>query len=948
MFFYTNVSNPSQDPKPQARNEVEGDSTEGNVKTTNHLTEPQGKLKNDFASVARLPAPDDNVAIATQMLENGTRIGYEGSQFQLSHTILEGHRFATQSIPETMPLLSWGLPFGFATRAIEPGDYVCNQKMIDSLSIRNLPFELPETPNFSDKMAPYVLDEAEFQSGRQLERRTNERHFLGYQRPGNRGVGTRNYIVVMGTTARTSAFARRLADTYRRGEVTSSLQKTHPNIDGVVAVTHTEGGESRTPNNIDMLLRTLAGFTTHPNIGAILLVDYGTEAVTNEMLKAYMEREGYALGDVVHQFYRLQGSFDTDLAGGAEIIDGWLDSVNSVPRTEQSLENLKIALQCGGSDAFSGVSGNPLAAYVAKEVIRYGGCANLAETDELIGSEAYVLQNARDLPTARKFLGTIERFKERVAWHGHSAEGNPSGGNNFRGLYNIAIKSIGAAMKRHPDVCLDYVINYSELMEKPGYYFMDSPGNDLESIAGQVASGSNMIFFVTGNGSITNFPFVPTIKIVTTTGRYEMLTKDMDVNAGAYLDGTPMEELGESMLDLTVDVASGERSVGEKAGHSQVSLWRDWKQTQPVDLDPLLTESELKSGEPITVTAQRRVPTTLQFRALQTETGYRTDQVGLILPTSLCSGQIAQMIAHRCNKQKVGEKQGISGFVALPHTEGCGVSGGRSEEIYTRTMIGHLTHPTVALGLLLEHGCEKTHNDHVRHEIQKLGISPERYGWASVQLDGGIDAVIEKVQGWFSETLADKPTVPVVDAGLEHLRIAVTSTGAVTEEVSESLIQLTHSVVAAGGTVVVPANSGWLSAVSRQPSVGFLKDTIRTIIPTLAYGQRVEKTGFHIMETPTDQPTETLTGLGATGVDLALAHIVGAPLQSHVMVPLIQVSTDAATQANYGADLDSVSADVDDLLALIVEVASRRYTPKLHDKGNTDFQLTRGLLGISM
>ena len=146
-------------------------------------------------------------------------------------------------------------------------------------------------------------------------------------------------------------------------------------------------------------------------------------------------------------------------------------AVNSVSRTEQSLSHLKIALQCGGSDAFSGVSGNPLAAYVAKEVIRYGGCANLAETDELIGSEAYVLQNVRDLPTARTFLRTIERFKERVAWHGHSAEGNPSGGNNFRGLYNIAIKSIGAAMKRHPDVCLDYVINYSELMQKIGVLF---------------------------------------------------------------------------------------------------------------------------------------------------------------------------------------------------------------------------------------------------------------------------------------------------------------------------------------------------------------------------------------------------------------------------------------------------------------------------------------------
>ena len=337
------------------------------MKITNHLIEPQGKLKIDFTSVARLPSPNDNVAIATQTLESGTRIRYNGGHFQLSHTILEGHRFAIQLISEEAPLLSWGLPFGFATRAIAPGDYVCNQKMIDSLSIRNLPFELPETPNFSDKMAPYTLNEADFRPGKRVPLHTSERHFLGYQRPGDRGVGTRNYIVVMGTTARTSGFARRLAETCSR------RAEAYPNVDGVVAVTHTEGGEGSTPNNVDMLLRTLAGFTVHPNIGAMLLVDYGTEAVTNEMLQSYMRREGYALDDVVHRFYQLQGSFDEDLGSGASIIDGWLDGVNSVARTEQSLENLKIALQCGGSDAFSGVSGNPLAAYVAKEVIRYGG-----------------------------------------------------------------------------------------------------------------------------------------------------------------------------------------------------------------------------------------------------------------------------------------------------------------------------------------------------------------------------------------------------------------------------------------------------------------------------------------------------------------------------------------------------------------------------------------------
>ena len=166
-----------------------------------------------------------------------------------------------------------------------------------------------------------------------------------------------------------------------------------------------------------------------------------------------------------------------------------------------------------------------------------------------------------------------------------------------------------------------------------------------------------MIFFVTGNGSITNFPFVPTIKIVTTSERYALLEKDMDVNAGAYLDGASMEDLGEDTLNLMIDVACGKRSVGERAGHSQVSLWRDWKQTGPTDLDSVAAVSEVRDGRPIPVIVD--APTrNLTFRALQVEDKHRSDQIGLILPTSLCSGQIAQMIANRLNARKLGEGQG--------------------------------------------------------------------------------------------------------------------------------------------------------------------------------------------------------------------------------------------------------------------------------------------------
>ncbi len=899
----------------------------------------------DFQEIGRLPASDDNVAIATRRIDAGAAINYNGHSFTISHAILEGHRFAIQAIPEGEPLLSWGLPFGLAITDLSPGDYVCNQKILEALVLRDIDFALPSHPNFKDQIAPYILDEDTFQPGAQVPRYDRDRSFLGYRRAGGRGVGTRNYIVIMGTTSQTSGYAKALADRFK--EVSANYE----NIDGVVAVTHTEGGEHATPNNLEMLLPTLAGFTIHPNIGAVLAVDYGSEVVTNQMLQRYMGGNSYPLEAVPHHFLSIQSGFDTSLNTGETIVKGWLESVNAMKRTEESLSNLKIALQCGGSDAFSGVSGNPLAAYVAKEVIRYGGAANLAETDELIGAEPYVLQNTRDFETARKFLDTIERFKERVSWHGHTAEANPSGGNNFRGLYNIVIKSIGAAMKRDPEVCLDYVIDYAEQMLAPGYYFMDSPGNDLESIAGQVASGSNMIFFVTGNGSITNFPFVPTIKIVTTTGRYEMLKNDMDVNAGAYQDGIPMDELGQQMLDLTVNVAAGERSVGEKAGHSQVSIWRNWKQTGPINPETVLS-AEAPTGKPIPIRldAPRSEYT---FNAIQSESGYRSDQIGLVLPTSLCSGQIAQMIADRLNQKELGREYGISRYVALAHTEGCGVSGGNSEDIYRRTLIGHLIHPMVALGLPLEHGCEKTHNDYIRHALTEQGIPLERYGWASVQLDGGIEAVLQKVEDWFSQSLTSMPQPDYTDVGLEHLCIGLTSSGKMTENVAQSLAHLTQTIVGTGGTVVVPANATFLTSPAYVVS---LFDNRHQIRNTLSYGQSIAEPGFHIMEAPTDHVVETLTGLGATGVDLMFAHVVGHPLQAHRMIPLIQATTEETTGSIYEADLDLLPADENwtperfsvQMLETILEVASRRYTPKLYGKGNIDFQFTRGLLGISM
>ena len=939
----------------------------------------------DFDRVARVPVPGDNVAIATRRLAAGTVVADGVEVFSLSHTILEGHRFVRAPIAQGRNLTSWGLPFGIATRDLVPGEYVCNEKILGALAERDIDFELPTGANFLDTIETCEFDEASFVPGEQVERADSGVTFDGYRRPGGRGVGTRNFVVVLATTSRANGFARQVAE--------RAAGLAPAGVDGVVAVTHTEGGGTGRLNNLDLVLRVLAGFMVHPNVGAVLAADDGAGAYTNDDVKRFMEARGYPLTHVLHAFHRIEGDYEEETARAIALIERWLPEVAAARRTPEPAGALRLALQCGGSDAFSGVSGNALAGWVAKQVIRHGGCANLAETDELIGAEPYVLENVRDAPTARKFLEKIENFKRYAANHGTTAEGNPSGGNNFRGLYNIALKSLGAARKKDPEVRLDYVIDYGQPMRPSGYYFMDSPGNDLESIAGQVAAGSNLILFITGNGSITNFPFVPTLKFVTTTDRFELLANEMDVNAGRYNDGLDMDALGAETFELALDIASGQRSKGELAGHAQVSVWRNWPRTGTDGLDEL-RRSTPPDGRPVTV--HGAPPLDLAFDAVSTGEGVASDQIALVMPTSLCSGQVARLIAEDLDARPPPWSD-VSRFVALVHTEGCGSN--NAAGLFLETLTGHLAHRCVRHAVLLEHGCEQTHNDAVRHHLAERGFSADRFGWASVQLDGGITNVRARVVGQLQAmAAARRPNTPLAklsggmasiviggapeahgqslaDAmpnvsalhpsradstprfertgvGTNEIRIALVANGPLPNRMGEAFGRLATGLVAAGATVVVPDNDGLLGNGGFRHAV--FPDAA---VPgaSLAFGRPVDEGGFHIMESPTDNPVETFTGLGATGVELMLCHVGRKPLQGHPMLPLVQVTADHTVALRCAGDLDRIVMQEHDpaelvieLAALIADVASYRYRPKLWSRRVTEFQLTRGRLGLSM
>ncbi len=888
----------------------------------------------DFSKVARLPALEDNCAIAARRLEKSAELEFESDRLRLSSTVLEGHRFAVRRVPRGGFLYSWGKPFGTANRDLRPGDCVCNGGVLEELRMQRIAGSFPDTPNFDDlPLTAYLLDESRFQAASQVPASPHSASFEGYPRAGGRGAGTRNCIVLLATSSRTAGFVRPLA-----AELAASAAGA-AGLDGVVSVAHTEGGGSSHPNNLELVLRALAGFMVHPNVAAILAIDEGMGAVNNQRLQSFMQQHRYPLDAVPHDFLSLRGGASEGLRAARRKVAQWLERLSGCSRQRIPASELKVALQCGGSDAFSGISGNPLAGWVARELIQHGGAANLAETDELIGAEGYVLAKVRDLPTARKFLQQIERFKALAARHGHSAEGNPSGGNRLRGLYNITLKSIGAATKKHPDVRLDRVIDYGERMASPGFYFMDSPGNDLESVGGQVASGANLIFFTTGNGSITNFPFVPTIKIVTTTTRYQLLPDEMDVNAGALLDGVSLEVLGRQTWELALVVASGRRTQGERAGHSQVSLWRDWRQSEssaavaepPTRLPGKPLETRLGVACP---TGDWTVSVEARGKALASE------NAGLILPTSLCAGQVARLAAERLNRTGASRQPGISRYVALVHTEGCGASGGSSQEIFSAIMVGYLSHPMVRRALLLEHGCEKTHNAYMRDVMTQAGLAVDRFGFASIQLDGGIERALQRIEEWFRQSVTGRD--PVRDTvSLGRLSLAIDSVGEITDELAEAAAETACLFLEKGGTVVLPEHARLL----RRPPWNHLSARA-----TLAFAQPPQKPGLHLMQSLSEDPTESLTGLAAAGTHIILVLNGGTLLPGHPLVPVVQVGEARGGMVD-GLDLalqppkEMWSRQILDRLA---GAASDPSTCQALTNGNTGFQITRGPLGVSL
>jgi altronate hydrolase len=482
--------------------------------------------------------PDDNVIVSVDPILPGS----VADGVKAVSRVPKGHKMATKDIAEGAPVLKFGQIIGFAKLPIRPGEHVHEHNCGVHDFERDYRFAEAAEP---EKVLPIA------------ERRT----FEGYRRA-NGKVGTRNYIGVLTSVNCSASVARFIAEQVTR----SGILADYPEIDGVVPFVHGTGCgmAGRGSEGFLAMERTEWGYATHPNVGAALLVGLGCEVM---QIPGLMEDYGLVESDRFRTMtIQATGGTRKTIDRGVAMIKEMLPKTAAVKRESVPVSELMLALQCGGSDGYSGITANPALGRAADLLVEQGGTAVLCETPEIYGAEHLLTRRAATREIGEKLIGIIKWWEDYTARNHGEMNNNPSPGNKAGGLTTILEKSLGAAAKGGTTT-LRGVFHYAEPITTRGFVFMDSPGYDPVGVTGQVASGCNVIAFTTGRGSAFGFKPSPSIKLATNSDTFRRQEEDMDINCGDILDGVTIAAKGREIFDKVIAVASGERSKSEELGY---------------------------------------------------------------------------------------------------------------------------------------------------------------------------------------------------------------------------------------------------------------------------------------------------------------------------------------------------------------------------------------------
>ena len=486
---------------------------------------------------------DDNVLIAVDEI----KIGAHRAHGPVAKArIPKGHKLATAPIAEGEAVRKFGQIIGFASKLIEPGDWVHEHNCIVHDFARDYHF----------------CEDARVESILPVE---SQATFEGFRRASGK-TGTRNYLGILTSVNCSATVARIIAREVEK----QGLLDDYPHVDGVIPLVHGTGcGMASKGEGFEALKRTQWGYAGNPNMGGVLMVGLGCEVFQIGRMK---DEYGIVENELFHSMtIQATGGTRKTVEAGLERVKAMLPLLDRARRETRPASELMLALQCGGSDGYSGITANPALGVAVDMLVRHGGTAILSETPEIYGAEHLLTRRAASREVGEKLVDLIHWWEDYTARNGGEMNNNPSPGNKAGGLTTILEKSLGAAAKGGT-TSLNGVYRYAEPVTAKGFVYMDTPGYDPVSATGQVAGGANVLCFTTGRGSAYGCKPTPSIKLATNNDTYERMIEDMDINCGDVLDGVSIEDKGRQIFDRVLSVASGEHSKSESLGYGEAEF----------------------------------------------------------------------------------------------------------------------------------------------------------------------------------------------------------------------------------------------------------------------------------------------------------------------------------------------------------------------------------------
>ncbi|HHJ1275160.1 TPA: UxaA family hydrolase [Escherichia coli] len=479
----------------------------------------------------------DDVVIARTELPAGSWL--ESESMETRDLIPAGHKIALRDIPAGSAVKRYGQIIGFATRDIRQGEHI---------HVHNL------------GMGSFERDYAWGIDSHLPEKDVHQDTFMGIRRKDGR-VATRNYIGVLSSVNCSATVVRAIEDHFR----TRGLSD-YPNVDGIVALPQSFGCAFGSDSEMmKVMRRTMAGYATHANFAGIVIVGLGCESF---QIKDMMNAHGLHESPVFHTMtIQESGGTRNAIEKGISFILDMLPEANNVKREPVPVSEIILALECGGSDSYSGISANPALGYAVDRLVRQGGTAILSETSEIYGAEHLLTRSAISREVGEKLIRRIKWWEEYCKRTGSEMNNNPSAGNKAGGLTTVLEKSLGGIAKAGTTSLMD-VYEYAEPVTAKGLVFMDTPGYDPMAVTGQIAGGANLLCFTTGRGSAFGAKPTPCLKLSTNNALWQRQRDDMDLNCGTIVDGEEtIEQVGERIYQRIIELASGHRSRSEELGY---------------------------------------------------------------------------------------------------------------------------------------------------------------------------------------------------------------------------------------------------------------------------------------------------------------------------------------------------------------------------------------------